>query len=960
MENKRNIKFILNFMVLGTLLVFPLFSFAYADKTTHPALTDEIVKFFNIHYPDLEINDEGRKLIVQGSIDEDSFGRWMRHYYDPVYNRGITVLKKWQSSKEWSQDTKAQAGITNRPFAGSVRAFYTSEDDYSWDRAIYEYAWGDKDRGLLTLGHILHFIEDATVPPHTRNDIHLVYLDEVFHDRSPYEHWASKFNIENIDVISGLGDRKPVELSTLDEYFDTVASHTNKNFFSKDTIFDEEYSSPTIELIDTEILSNNIEYTFGYFNNGNKKYKITLIDKEFDKTTGEIEKVYFIEDEDNLILTDYWNILSKEAVVNGAGVIKLFFDEVKKELDTKKLALKNRSWFQKAYDKTVAKIFDKTGDIYGSSVKYEDLHLESTVIKSQEAPKEKEILEEVVVEVKEDIEIVQEEIEPEEIIADTEEQKTDIEVEIVVEEKTPMEIYESRITPKNTPFYGGGGGGVKTDESSELAVTQTALDSPVVTSPVSSGLYFATSTITFSGTASSTLIISTDYSSATTTADSSNEWELILTDFSEGTTTIQFTATDSDNLESNPAEISIIVDTVSPSIGSFSILECDNSLKTDSCLSGSTTLNLSWTSTSTDISYYSIVQDNVSVATTTATTSSQTLSNGSTYSMAVVAYDNAGNTATSSSQSVEISTMPIVINEIAWSGTASSSADEWIELYNRTNYTIDLSDVVIVADDGVPYIDLSGTIASGNYYLIERTDDDATSVSADLTDVFSGVGSGSGLSNTVEQLSLIHSLGGQASTTLDSTPTTSSCSNAWCAGSESNYISMERIDADTAGTDSSNWSSNNTYTKNGTDVGGNNINGTPKAQNSVSLLSIGYYCQNETSSYTSGGYYIPASGQCTYLSSSISGNRYGDLYKGTIASSTLVNGSSLGSSADSTQNGDDLTNPVQGEDYFTAIYKNRSGAYNDVTDFRAYFQTGANAPPHLDYGVIEWKYGVAP
>ena len=102
MENFRYVKIVKAFIFIGIFFLFPLVSFAYSDKTTHPALTNEIVKFFNIHYPDLEIDDKERELIVQGSIDEDSFGRWMRHYYDPVYNRGITVAKKWQSSKEWS------------------------------------------------------------------------------------------------------------------------------------------------------------------------------------------------------------------------------------------------------------------------------------------------------------------------------------------------------------------------------------------------------------------------------------------------------------------------------------------------------------------------------------------------------------------------------------------------------------------------------------------------------------------------------------------------------------------------------------------------------------------------------------------------------------------------------------------------------------------------------------------
>jgi len=539
----------------------------------------------------------------------------------------------------------------------------------------------------------------------------------------------------------------------------------------------------------------------------------------------------------------------------------------------------------------------------------------------------------------------------EEVVEEIVEEDTE---NLVVEDDTNEYYYEDNLIEVNTPFYGGGGGGVKTQTSTETP-SPTPPDSPIITSPTTT--YFATSTITFSGIASSTLIISNDYSSATTTADGDENWSLTLTDFSEGTTTIQFTATDSDDLDSDTTEYSVVVDLTAPTFSSFSILQCDYSLRSDgNCLSGNDTLSLTWSSTSTDISYYSITQDSASIATTTDTSSSQTLTNGDTYSIAIVAYDEAGNVATSTSQSVEIFTMPVVINEVAWSGTASSTEDEWIELYNRTSYAIDLSNIDLVADDEVPYASLSGSIATSSYYLIERDDDNTTSVSADLTIALGE------LSDTVEQLSLIHSSGGQASTTLDSTPTTSSCSSAWCAGTASStYTSMERIAASTSGTDTSNWKDNNTYTKNGTDIGGNAINGTPSSQNSVSLESIGYYCPDETSSYLSGGYYTQTSGSCTYLSPTLSGNRYGDLFKGTIASSTIVNGHSLSSNATSTQGGDTLSSPVQGESYFTAIYVNRTGlAYNDVTDFRSYFQTGGTAPPHLDYGVLEWLYGVEP
>ncbi len=65
----------------------------------------------------------------------------------------------------------------------------------------------------------------------------------------------------------------------------------------------------------------------------------------------------------------------------------------------------------------------------------------------------------------------------------------------------------------------------------------------------------------------------------------------------------------------------------------------------------------------------------------------------------------------------------VIINEIAWMGTINSTNDEWIELYNTTNEEINLEGWVLVAQDGTPEINLTGVIAAGGYFLLERTDD---------------------------------------------------------------------------------------------------------------------------------------------------------------------------------------------------------------------------------------------
>ena len=96
-------------------LIFLLFfntTFAYSESTTHPALTDEIIDLFNFYYPEFKISTEYKELAKTGSTNEDDNIRAMHHFYDPVYNRGIEVAStKWQSSKDWAQDTMGQASF---------------------------------------------------------------------------------------------------------------------------------------------------------------------------------------------------------------------------------------------------------------------------------------------------------------------------------------------------------------------------------------------------------------------------------------------------------------------------------------------------------------------------------------------------------------------------------------------------------------------------------------------------------------------------------------------------------------------------------------------------------------------------------------------------------------------------------------------------------------------------------
>ena len=173
----------------------------------------------------------------------------------------------------------------------------------------------------------------------------------------------------------------------------------------------------------------------------------------------------------------------------------------------------------------------------------------------------------------------------------------------------------------------------------------------------------------------------------------------------------------------------------------------------------------------------------------------------------------------------EESLLSVVVNEIAWMGTATSSTDEWIELYNNTTSTIDLAGWTLLATDGTPSITFftsnsTTTIPALGFYLLERTNDQTISdIPADQ--IYTGA-----LENEGEKLELRDA----DNNLIDLVD----CSLGWFSGSSSpDYISMERINPNSTGTVAENWASNNLIVRNGTDAEGNQINGTPKAQNSV-------------------------------------------------------------------------------------------------------------------------------
>ncbi len=120
----------------------------------------------------------------------------------------------------------------------------------------------------------------------------------------------------------------------------------------------------------------------------------------------------------------------------------------------------------------------------------------------------------------------------------------------------------------------------------------------------------------------------------------------------------------------------------------------------------------------------------------------------------------------------------VAINEIAWMGTTVSANNEWLELFNHGDQTVDLAGWKLQAADGTPNITLSGSISPHGFYLLERTDDNSVpTVVADQ--IYTGA-----LGNSGENISLTNASG----SVIDQV----NCAAGWFAGDNTSKKTMQR------------------------------------------------------------------------------------------------------------------------------------------------------------------------
>ncbi|MCD6550102.1 lamin tail domain-containing protein [bacterium] len=133
----------------------------------------------------------------------------------------------------------------------------------------------------------------------------------------------------------------------------------------------------------------------------------------------------------------------------------------------------------------------------------------------------------------------------------------------------------------------------------------------------------------------------------------------------------------------------------------------------------------------------------------------------------------------------------VVINEIAWMGTKDSYNNEWIELYNNTNFDINLKDWKIVSKDKSLNITLKGLVPHKGFFLLERSDDSTVpEIKADL--IYKG-----SLSNKGNHL-ILYNNKGEIEDEIN-------CVSGWFAGNNTTKQTMERKNPFQEGNNPNNW-----------------------------------------------------------------------------------------------------------------------------------------------------------
>jgi len=708
MENKKFIIIIFFILILTGGFLFLQKVQSYDSKCGHIKLTENIAKIYNQYYePDL--TKEQIAWLKWGAEHEDTPVRYLNHFYDPINNRGWA---NQLTAKQWAQDSVKQ----------SLPGFF---GDYSWPKAIYAYQQGNQEYAYKALGHILHLMQDMSVPAHTRNDTHLPFESA----ESPYENWVEKYCQNNNFNFSG----QLIIYDNLNAYFDNLALYSNNYFYSADSI--GEYEKPAI-------VRRDANYLYGKDENDQEiRLAYVLKAKEWRNLRERVD--YKLDDN---VISDYFQRLGKKAVQSGAGVIYLFHQETAKQ----KIEKPANIWsIIQDFVKQIFQKQPKEAMIGQSLIPEADFSQEPN---NQETMINNQTITNLPITNNQTVELKQEP-KPETKITQS---QPKIPASPAGRQKPETET-ASQPNPKQAPAFFPIGGPKPIPEpepepeSEPIPPDITPPSKPILISPQAIDNFILTnaSTTQLIGSVSAdTDQVLIFINNATTTASLINQgWSYNLS-LENATTSLQIISQDQAGNSSEALNLEIASDTLAPNTYTIIQQNLVGSLPEPGLIqllwgvldnhpnvynSGFKQIKIFYKK---DGGEWQLWQDFIAGQNIEPYIYSPQVDGydyyfldldfqtekGSKYQLKTLTYDQAGNFV-EWQYGQEIYFALVVANEIAWMGTTISSYNEWIELYNNASSTIVLDGWTLKANDGTPSINLTGDIEPGEYLVLERGQD---------------------------------------------------------------------------------------------------------------------------------------------------------------------------------------------------------------------------------------------
>jgi len=351
---------------------FPLTTGTHAQINEY--VTGTIMDGFSLdsYLKDLLGIEQGVDAEIQGVIDEkptyQTVSQWFRlggvredspwyypntrsrhHYHDPLSDQGFsglggTGLLSGESSIMWSQSPVGAQTPGGHYSWHDVRGYYYAALT-AVDQETKERQFAETFRGL---GHLMHLVQDLSVPEHARDDGH--YLPA-------YEAWVAgvKKGVPNVDIFaispvffvsSAIGNPNPLAPVPVANLFDTnqyalpnpdpsitlqpgigLSEYTNANFLSPDTMFTAKFPYPSADECIVTVDSRNRKQYLASRGAGQNVDYLAVVSRLYYYRTRYFpqDKVYLPVGLDPFCYEEYASYLIPRAIGYSASLLKYFF-----------------------------------------------------------------------------------------------------------------------------------------------------------------------------------------------------------------------------------------------------------------------------------------------------------------------------------------------------------------------------------------------------------------------------------------------------------------------------------------------------------------------------------------------------------------------------------------------------------------------------------------------------------